>query len=369
MPRSRGCLRSGRVKRLDGPGSPSRVSADAVAGDDAPAAAGHQAAAALYRRAGELRRGRARTQSPAGAARRSRCRPDRARRGAGRDVGAAEGDWASDELRTDRIAIENDIGTDLSNAFPDDAVTPPPSPLRQEGPTLPSLDGSRVSQGGGSDGDDRGLEDLVAGGLSLHDHLERQTLPLLDTAGDRAIALALIESIEDTGYLTEPVEDIATRLGTDPADVEGILAIIQQSEPIGVGARNLAECLALQLKDKDRYDPAMAALVDNLDLLARREFAQLRRICRVDEEDLADMVSEIRRLDPKPGLIFGGEPARVVVPDVFVRPAPDGSWTVELNGDALPRVIANRSYYARVSRTKDPAGRASSTRPGPPPTG
>jgi RNA polymerase sigma-54 factor len=269
-----------------------------------------------------------------------------------------EGDWASDELRTDRAAIENDIGTDLSNAFPDDAVAPPASPLRQEGPTLPSLDGSRVSQGGGSDGDDRGLEDIVAGGLSLHDHLERQTLPLLDTHGDRAIALALIESIEDTGYLTEPVEEIAARLGVEPVDVEAILAIIQQSEPTGVGARTLAECLALQLKDKDRYDPAMAALVDNLDLLARREFAQLRRLCRVDEEDLADMVSEIRRLDPKPGLIFGGEPARVVVPDVFVRPAPDGSWTVELNGDALPRVIANRSYYARVSRTKDPAGKS-----------
>ncbi len=272
--------------------------------------------------------------------------------------GATEGDWASDELRTDRAAIENDIGTDLSNAFPDDAVAPPASPLRQEGPTLPSLDGSRVSQGGGSDGDDRGLEDIVAGGLSLHDHLERQTLPLLDTHGDRAIALALIESIEDTGYLTEPVEEIAERLGTDPADVEAILAIIQQSEPIGVGARTLTECLALQLKDKDRYDPAMAALVDNLDLLARREFAQLRRICRVDEEDLADMVSEIRRLDPKPGLIFGGEPARVCRAG-RLRP-PCARW--QLDGGAQRRRFApchrQPQLLRRVSRTKDPAGKS-----------
>jgi len=269
-----------------------------------------------------------------------------------------EGDWASDELRIDRQAIEGDIGTDLSNAFPDDAIAAPAAQHNQEGPTLPSLDGgNRSSRGGAPDGDDRGLEDIVSEGLSLRDHLERQTVPLLDTAGDRAIALALIEAIEDTGYLGEPLEAIALRLGAEPEEVEAILAIIQQAEPSGVGARSLGECLALQLKEKDRYDPAMAVLVANLDLLAKREFGQLRRLCRVDDEDLADMVSEIRRLDPKPGLLFGGEPARVVIPDVFVRPAQDGGWAVELNGDALPRVIANKSYYARVARTKDAVGK------------
>ncbi len=237
------------------------------------------------------------------------------------------------------------------------AVAPPASPLRQEGPTLPSLDG-RVSQGGGSDGDERGLEDLVAGGLSLHDHLERQTLPLLDTARRPAPSRwALIESIEDTGYLNRAVEDIATRLGTDPAEVEAILAIIQQSEPIGVGARTLAECLALTAEGQGPLRPRHGGAGRQSRPPGAGEFAQLRRICRVDEEDLADMVSEIRRLDPKPGLIFGGEPARVVVPDVFVRPAPDGSWTVELNGDALPRVHRQPQLLRpRLARTKDPAG-------------
>jgi RNA polymerase sigma-54 factor len=273
--------------------------------------------------------------------------------------GREEGDWASDEMRTDRAAIESDIGTDLSNAFPDEASVPAtPASMRQEGPSLPSLDGGgRGLKSGSFDDDESSLDGFAAAGLSLHDHLENQTLPLLATNSDRGIAVALIESIDDTGYLTEPVADIAIRLGAELEDVESVLAVIQQCEPTGVGARNLAECLALQLKDKDRFDPAMATLIGNLDLLAKRDFKLLQRLCRVDDEDLADMVSEIRRLDPKPGLIFGGEPAQTVIPDVFIRPAPDGSWAVELNGDALPRVIANKSYYARVSRTKDKSGK------------
>jgi RNA polymerase sigma-54 factor len=271
-----------------------------------------------------------------------------------------EGDWASDELRVDRAAIETDIGTDLGNAFPDDAATPAsPRSLLQEGPTLPSLDGgARGTKGGSFEDADGGLDGFAADGVSLHGHLENQTLPMLSTAPDRAIAMALIDAIDDTGYLTEPLEAIAARLGADIEDAEEILKLIQKGEPTGVGARSLAECLALQLKEKDRFDPAMATLIDHLELLAKRDFHQLKRLCRVDDEDLADMVNEIRRLDPKPGLIFGGAPTQTIVPDVFVRPAPDGSWVVELNSDALPRVIANKSYYARVSRIKDAASKS-----------
>lgn len=280
------------------------------------------------------------------------------------DGGAAEtpveGDWASDELRTDREAIERDIGSDLSNAFPDEAHAPPvTSPANADGPSLPSLDGGiRPLKGGGFDDDDSFLDSLSDGGLSLQDHLERQALAVLSTAGDRGIALAIIESIDDTGYLGEPVTDIALRLGAETEDVESVLAVIQQCEPVGVGARNLAECLTLQLREANRFDPAMEVLVSRLDLLAKRDFQQLKRLCRVDDEDLAEMVAEIRRLNPKPGLVFGAGPVQAVVPDVFVRPASDGGWAVELNGDALPRVIANRSYYARVSRTKDKAGKS-----------
>ncbi len=279
------------------------------------------------------------------------------------DAGGAasgDGDWASDELRTDRGAIENDLGTDLSNAFPDAAAAPAvQSPQGIEGPMLPSLDGGlRPLKGGGFDDDESMLDALASSAVSLQDHLERQTMASLATAADRGIALAVIESIDPTGYLAEPLEEIAARLGAEIEDVEGILAVVQSCDPSGVGARTLAECLAIQLRERNRFDPAMAMLVSRLDLLAKRDFAQLKRLCRVDDEDLADMVAEIRRLDPKPGLIFGGEAAQTLVPDVFVRQASDGGWAVELNSDALPRVIANRAYYARVSKTKDKEGKS-----------
>jgi RNA polymerase sigma-54 factor len=269
---------------------------------------------------------------------------------------AVEGDWASDELKVDRGAIESDIGTDLSNAFPDDANrAATPRSVSQEGPSLPSLDGGGARLKGGSfDGEGDGFDNLAAHGLSLRDHLENQMLPLLNTFSDQAIARALIEAIEDTGYLSEPMDEIAERLGVDREDAEAVLAVLQQCEPSGVGARNLAECLAIQLREIDRFDPAMEALVGNLELLAKRDFGQLKRLCRVDDEDMAEMVGEIRRLNPKPGLIFGSETVQTIIPDVYVKPAADGSWSVELNSDALPRVIANKSYYARVSKTRDP---------------
>ncbi|MGL4635926.1 MAG: RNA polymerase factor sigma-54 [Beijerinckiaceae bacterium] len=273
---------------------------------------------------------------------------------------ADEADWASDELRTDRAAIERDLGTDLSNAFPDDAaMAATPSIRASEGPTLPSLDGGgRSAKGGSFEDDDSNLESFISSGLSLQDHLQNQTLGALVTAADRGIAQAIIESIDETGYLTEPLADIGLRLGADIEDMESVLQVIQQCEPVGIAARNLAECLALQLQDKDRFDPAMQVLVANLELLAKRDFQQLKRLCRVDDEDLADMVSEIRRLDPKPGLVFGSEPTQTVIPDVFIRAAADGGWAIELNSDALPRVIANKSYYARISKTKDVEGKS-----------
>jgi RNA polymerase sigma-54 factor len=118
-----------------------------------------------------------------------------------------------------------------------------------------------------------------------------------------------------------------------------------------VCARNLTECLAIQLKERDRYDPAMRALVEHLDLLAKRDLAGLRRICGVSDDDLADMIAEIRMLNPKPGLAFGSTTVQPIVPDVFVRSAPDGTWQVELNSDTLPKVLINQRYHAQVSKT------------------
>ena len=122
-------------------------------------------------------------------------------------------------------------------------------------------------------------------------------------------------------------------------------------DPAGVCARSLTECLALQLKERDRFDPAMRALVENLPLLAKRDLAALRRLCGVDDEDLADMIAEIRNLNPKPGLAFGSTLVQPIVPDVFVRAAPDGSWQIELNSDTLPKVLISQRYHAQVSKT------------------
>jgi len=130
-----------------------------------------------------------------------------------------------------------------------------------------------------------------------------------------------------------------------------VLAVLQTFDPPGVFARNLTECLAIQLKERDRHDPAMQALLQNLELLARRDLPALRKLCGVGEEDLADMIAEIRNLNPKPGLAFGSSTVQSVVPDVFVKAGPDGAWQVELNSDTLPKVLINQRYYAQVSKT------------------
>jgi RNA polymerase sigma-54 factor len=201
------------------------------------------------------------------------------------------------------------------------------------------------SGGMGEDGPD--FDSFSAPDLSLADHLLGQAGAVVDGA-DLFIAQHLIDQIDEAGYLTASLLDIATRLGVPLARVEAVLALIQTLDPTGVGARDLAECLALQAKEADRYDPCMAALIANLDLLARGELARLKRICGVDDEDMADMIRELRGYDPKPGCRFGGDPVASITPDIFV--APRGQvWAVELNSATLPRVLVNRAYYAEVS--------------------
>jgi RNA polymerase sigma-54 factor len=125
--------------------------------------------------------------------------------------------------------------------------------------------------------------------------------------------------------------------------------VLQGFEPVGVCARDVRECLMIQLIDRNRYDPAMAALLDNLALLARHDMPGLKRACGVDDEDLREMIAEIRALTPRPGAAFGGEPAQSVVPDVYIREGLGGLWHVELNSETLPRLLVDQRYHARVS--------------------
>lgn len=158
----------------------------------------------------------------------------------------------------------------------------------------------------------------------------------------------LIEHIEPSGWLGVDLMGLAYRLGAPLTEMEAALALLQTFDPTGVGARDLAECIALQAKEADRYDPCMARLIDNLDLVARGSFDQLKRLCRVDDEDLRDMLVELRGYDPKPGLRFDSDDAAVAVtPDLFVTAQGKG-WAIELNSANLPRLLVNRSYYAEM---------------------
>jgi RNA polymerase sigma-54 factor len=209
---------------------------------------------------------------------------------------------------------------------------------------------SGVGSGGSSDGA-YNLEAFVSAEDTLLDRLQEQLALAIVDPVRRMIGQYLIDLVDEAGYLTGDIATIADKLGTSATEVETVLHILQGFEPSGVCARDLAECLTIQLREHDRYDPAMQAMIARLDLLARRDFTALKKICGVGDEDLADMIAEIRRLNPKPGLAFGTAVVQPIVPDVFVRSSPDGGWIVELNSDTLPKVLVNQSYYSEVSAT------------------
>jgi len=232
---------------------------------------------------------------------------------------------------------EAQLDTDFSNVWSDDAAA---APMEWRG------------NGGRSDFEDAelNLEQTLSRDVSLREHLLTQIGIDLTDPVDRIIATHLLDLLDDSGYLVGDLAQVASVLNCDVARVEATLEKLQRLDPPGVFARNLKECLALQLRDRNRLDPAMAALLDNLDLLARRDIAGLMRVCGVGAEDIADMVAEIKTLNPKPGLAFDRTVLQPIVPDVLMRPAPGGGWIVELNQETLPRVLVNTQYYARISK-------------------
>jgi RNA polymerase sigma-54 factor len=214
------------------------------------------------------------------------------------------------------------------------------------------LDGSLglegIGGGTGEGGDGPDFDSFAGGEVSLHEHLLAQAGERLSGA-DLLIAQAIVEQIEETGYFCASLLELAQRLGVPPAEAERVLAIVQTFDPSGVGARSLSECLAIQAKEADRYDPAMARLIANLDYLAKGNLGALKRICGVDDEDLGDMIRELRAYDPKPGCKYGqGQRVDGVVPDVFVARRGLG-WAIELNSATLPRLLVNRSYYTELA--------------------
>ena len=259
------------------------------------------------------------------------------------------GDWVNQDLETSRSNIEAKLDTDLENVFPDDSGAAPARSSRDDQPAAYS-EWAGTGGGGREDGD-YNLEAFVSAERTLADHLAEQLALAISDPARRLIGQYLIDMVDEAGYLSGDLSIVVEKLNAPQAEVDAVLAIVQSFDPPGVCARNLTECLAIQLKERNRFDPAMQALVGRLDLLAKRDLAGLRRLCGVSDEDLADMITEIRALNPKPGLALGSTVVQPIVPDVFVRPAPDGGFIVDLNSDTLPKVLVNQVYHAELSKS------------------
>ncbi|MBT3330125.1 MAG: RNA polymerase factor sigma-54 [Rhodospirillaceae bacterium] len=269
------------------------------------------------------------------------------------------GDAAAVELDAGTLPAEGDLDgaqgpldTDHSESYNNDGVSDRPEGQEQAAPSegFEVGDWSGASTGlSGGESSTVTLEQVLSSEISLKDHLLEQMNVLLVDPAQRIIGHDLIDHLDEAGYLSEAADAIAERLGCDEALVEQVLSQMQRLDPPGILARNLSECLALQLQDKDRYDPAMQALVENLHLLAAMDIPQICTVCGVDREDADEMIAELKALNPKPGLAFDYDVAAPVVPDVFVTEKADGGWNVELNSDNLPRILVNRKYYAEIN--------------------
>jgi RNA polymerase sigma-54 factor len=225
--------------------------------------------------------------------------------------------------------------------------------------TTNSYDAGTVADGGtaqhGDDDDGWSLIDSLAERKpNLREHLEQQARLAFATPVERIIATALIAALDAAGRLAEPPEAIAAALGVEFATLEPIRARMMRFDPTGLFAKDLRECLAVQLEELNRLDPAMATLLDHLDLLARRDSRGLMERCGVDAQDLADMICEIKRLNPKPAAPYETEPLQPLIPDVLMRALPktaDGinDWMLEINPETMPRLLIRRGFHARMA--------------------
>lgn len=277
-----------------------------------------------------------------------------------------ERDEARDEPPREQAALDQVV---LPDAAPADAVEaanagtlPSESAAPLDTDNAETYDAGGVADGAGMLGridgrggdpgfetDDRGIEDLEDGRRPLRDYLGEQLRLSFADPVDRMIGAHLIALLCPAGRLTAEPVAIAEAMALPLEQVEAVRGRMMRFDPPGLFARDLKECLAAQLADLNRLDPAMQVLLDNLELLARRETRKLMALCGVDSEDLADMIGEIRALDPKPAATWDSQPAQLIIPDILMRAGPDGTWLIELNPLTMPRVLVNERFYARVA--------------------
>jgi RNA polymerase sigma-54 factor len=259
---------------------------------------------------------------------------------------------AGEVRREDSEAVEpprDEPGAD-SGAGDDSALDIDPAALDRDRDTGDGALGGEwgAAHSGGLPDDLPGIDERGGDGPTLAEYLEDQVGAAAGDAREAFIARHLIGLLDEAGYLAADLREVAADLGVPLAEAERALEVVQTLDPTGVGARTLGECLALQAREADRYDPCMARLIDNLDLVARGEFARLKRMCEVDDEDFAEMLAELRGYDPKPGCRFGGGEESPVVPDILVSRSKDGGWDIALNEETLPRLVVNRAYYLEL---------------------
>lgn len=264
------------------------------------------------------------------------------------------------ELDTDTVSALNSstsqedklrtLDTDLENVYTHEARADASS-RESQAPAESGWASLRPTGGISLDSDEYDFSASLTKAQTLAEHLTGQLNLNVAAPTDRIIGQNLIGMVNEAGYLTGDISDIANYLGTTRDHVARVLETLKTFDPIGVFAADLQECLGLQLRERNRLDPAMATLIANLNLVARRDFAALKALCKVDLDDIREMIAELKDLNPKPGHAFGSEPVQPVVPDVYVRAAQDGSWLVELNNDTLPRVLFSNQYLSKVSRT------------------
>ena len=169
----------------------------------------------------------------------------------------------------------------------------------------------------------------------------------------RALACALVGELDESGYLRSPVFELADRLKAKTRDIETALDAVQNCEPTGTGARTVAECLALQLKAVNRFDPVMDIVLDNLIMVAEEDLTGLAQKTGESEASVREIISEIKQLNPRPGAGLGADPVVDIQPEIEVKPGEMGVWHVELVQKSLPKVLINQHYFSEIAKGND----------------
>jgi len=242
-------------------------------------------------------------------------------------------------------------------------TAPPENNDLESATTLDDSDWNDYSAAGNDDEDNDYAQGSVAG-ASLREHLLSQLIVSPLTLRDRTLVAALIDDLDDSGFLTQPLADITASLQTEleelePEEVETALKHLQNMEPTGVGARNLAECLSLQLRalppGTPARDDALRLTTDHLDLLAARDVGKLKKTLGIDDAALRAARALILSLNPRPGAAYSMDETHYVIPDVHVRKV-KGMWVASLNADAMPKLRVNRVYADILARHRESGG-------------